>query len=1159
MNKQYMKMKLTRTYIRLRTAAALIAAAAAVLCSCTRETLTEPVDPGEGLVLADLDFGFRDYDNVKVETKATLDLIPESRVSNMFAYVFAGENRIYSHYFSRSEIMPSLSALREATSEAWFVTQYTGGDEKTHGTLRIHVPKRSGAEIYLIANIDSDMLNISPEKLNLITTKSELRSLMSTLNQEITSRNGLFPMSGLYLNSDGTLGTVDITGLGIFPAGKRSGSVSIELTRFDAKVNVNVRVATDYELSQTSGGTTAVQTLKEFRPESWQVVNLPKGCFIASHPHTDDSIDYFSTDPVQFESVGTSDFEYKFTDSDGNEQKRTVTSELNGFSFYMLENHVEGKNSDAFSALAVKDRFQAREKKDKDGDGKFDSTDGVWTYAPEKGTYLVIKGEIVMDVDVSSEAKQQNLAADVTYYVHLGDLNKKGSDGNLSFDDYNVERNTTYNYTITIKGVHSIEVEVETSGAGKADQVIETHPGAEGMVYTAKEAIYTFDAHYGQRVFCFDAANIDPSAVTWYVKTPFGREGTPDKIGDVEIPSGMDYKWVELMVNKIGTSSSYSYTADGGATTKTAALAAPPYSHNNRAYPGTGSSSLMDIVEFTEYIKAQKKALDNGQDNDFRREFDQDWLDWYNRLHPDTPVTDPDSDPDGPWFRDRIYLTIFVNEYFYEENPITGEHEADLWKRFVNQPNRIMHILCDNEKSLDGASSVTGSVVTIRQRSIQTPYNIEDPDLVSAWGCETEDENADSYLWYEKGETSSNYGDKVGGDFGNTSVDNGLYNSAKVWGCVSGDSWVGKRWDEFLDYDRPNDYVPEGKDYNLVFLKENMASLRYSGIMRNRDNNGNGIIDPDELRWYTASIGQLYALFLGEQGLNESAKLYPRKYSAAADEVYPSGHPYAGIKKWKHHIISSTLNTSSGTPEVLWGEEAVSVSGYKQYKTEESSYSTKCVRNLGFENRTLEYFTTDDADHRPQDLIQVTKPEGTVTSASVYKFDCRRINYKSKRFRTSVELEPYDEFSEMARLYEGMETGVLLSGESAGVSRYERLRALLQGGSSPCPDGYRVPNLREVVLLYLFADDKSWWGYDGRDPNYYRIYTSSYYSMGSFGNRKNELAETRTDSQGNRYNIYRTSWNTVSSVLGNNANINLNGDVSRYIRCVRDWNPDTDK
>ena len=80
----------------------------------------------------------------------------------------------------------------------------------------------------------------------------------------------------------------------------------------------------------------------------------------------------------------------------------------------------------------------------------------MWVYAPEEGTYLEIKGEVVMVVDVSSEAKTQQLSADVTYYVHLGDFAQ-------DIADFKVRRNTNYIYTITIKGVNSIQVEVEST------------------------------------------------------------------------------------------------------------------------------------------------------------------------------------------------------------------------------------------------------------------------------------------------------------------------------------------------------------------------------------------------------------------------------------------------------------------------------------------------------------------------------------------------------------------------------------------------------------------------------------------------------------------------------------------------------------------------
>lgn len=1077
------------------------------LSGCVEEKLLPPSESGKE-VLVNLEFGGSSLEEVKVGTKATLDVIPESRVSNMFVFVFVGEKRYYAHYFDSDCLMASKEQVRNASVNCWYVDQMTSAtDVATNGVLRIKCPAITGAKIYIMANIDADMVNVSPEKLNMITTLSQLQALTAVLNQEITSRNGLFPMAGVSEE-------VDISSAGIFPTGSTSGTVKVILERFDAKVKVNFRVATDYELEQVEGEgegeVTTIQRLKEFRPESWCVRRLPKGCYII--PQTSDAEEgYFDTTPVIFETSGTESFTIGET---------TYQSAVNGFSFYMLENRETAKHD--------VDKFSMREQKNKDPNGLFDSSSGVWKNAPENGTYLEVKGEVVMEVDVSNEAKTQQLAADVTYYIHLGDVKS-------DINDYSIKRNTIYTYTVTIKGVSSIELEVTTSYNSAGDpadpnDVKETEPGAEGMVYIAKESIFTFDAHYGQRVFAFDAAYIDPATVTWYVKTPFGKEGTPDKVGDTEVPSGMDYKWVHFMVNNLNSTSEYSYTYGGNTSKRN--LSTPAYSHYNMRYPGDGNSKLMDVVQFTKFIKEQKRAYDAGNESAFRREFDQDWFDWYNNKHIGPVVTDPSTKPDGPWFRDRIYVTVFVDEYYYEVNPITGDADPQLWKRFVNQPNRLMHILCDNQKSLDKASSATGSVITLRQRSIQTPYNIEQDDLLTGWGCETEDENADSYLWFfETGESMSSGPTGSYSPMGNTAVHNGLYNTARIWGVTSGGTpgtWNDVRWDTYLDYNRENDYVGK-KGYNIVFLQENKAVLRYSAMMRNRDNNGNGKIDPEEIRWYLASLGQLQFLYFGELGLNEAAILYPEKYSNATGK-YPAGHPYANADKWRCHIVSSTANSGNANPRILWAEEGLSVSNYRQDIGWglKAPYSVKCVRNLGFDSqtKTKDYFLKSDPDaeaNRPQNMINVTE-EGSGVS-KVYKFDMTNINDASKRFYTSVELEPYDEKSEMARIYQGFETGELLTD---AVSNYQDLKSKLEAGTQICLDGYRVPNVRELGVMYILCEDATWWA--GKDSM-----TSTYYSLGLLGNKKDQTGKY---SWGARYG----SVFTLSPAVGT-------------IRCVRDWNP----
>lgn len=1064
------------------------------IASCLREEMQE-LDASVNQKAGVIYFTHNDYEQVNVTTKATLDLIPESRIQNLFVYIFdSSGKRLYAHFFDVDNKLSSQSEVENTDKNCWTVTNRssnTPGDPETSGYIKIKAPYCTDGTIYVVANIDADMVNISPEKLNTVRAIDDLDDLTASLNQEITSRNGYFPMSfksGIDIKNDGTVNLDE----------------EMHLVRLDAKVTVSFRVATDNELEKTEDGVTTTQTLKEFIPESWRVVNIPKGTYVFEKDSDYEEAGYFDTEPVVFESKGTA----------------------NGFSFYMLENRED-------ATASTGGNYHFRDKREKDADGRYTTgpDGGIWVNAPEYGTYLEVKGEVVMIVDVSSEAKQQQLSAAVTYYIHLGDLTE-------SMDNYSINRNTIYNYTITIKGVSEIETEVTTSnltGVGpNHTDFKENETGATGQVYIAKESIYTFDAHYGQRVFCFDAAYIDPDNVTWYVKTPFGKEGIPEKVGDTEVPAGMDYKWVHFLVNKEDVDDgNVSYIATG----------LRPYSQNNLPWPGDpydgeeykyyeinygiSEDDLMNVVEFTAYIKEQKRMFEKGLPSDFKREFDKDWLDWYNENNdPDISEEDAksaanyDEYKNKPWWRDRIYMTVFVDEFYYEVDPITGTEREGLWKEFVNQPNRIMHILCDNEKSFDKESSATGSVITLRQRSIQTPYNLENAS--TAWGCETVDEFMDSYMWYYF-ERETRYDPGLPYSLtpkGNTSENNGLYNTVKLL-----DLDFTEEWSTYLTYTYPNDYKGTSI-YPTYFLNKEYKTLLYTVLQRNRDNNGNGKIDPHEIRWYQAALEQLFGLYMGGLGLSDDAQLYPPSIAAHGNnDVFESGHPFEGDLKWMLKVISSTCRTdkSNTLPIVVWAEEGVSISRYKNEYSDSwdrntrSPYSIRCARNLGLKTPDASSIF-DEASNVPSDLMKAEK-----SASGGYRFDLRNINKKSLRFYTSGELEPGNENSEMSRLYYGFETGDKVD---IGSTDYSYLKTLLESGSSPCPSGWRVPNVREGGLMYLYGD-ASWW--DGW------IRVSSYIDLGHYGkNRKND----------------KYSW-----VFGHNfASIGENASITR---CVKDADPAT--
>ena len=89
----------------------------------------------------------------------------------------------------------------------------------------------------------------------------------------------------------------------------------------------------------------------------------------------------------------------------------------------------------------------------------------------------------------------------------------------------------------------------------------------------------------------------------------------------------------------------------------------------------------------------------------------------------------------------------------------------------------MVHILCDTKFSPDGDSSTTGSVVTIRQRSIQTIYNTEDENPRKRPGAENPSMKNEGLLWfYNRNETHTveSVYPYVDTDYGNDSRPTGL-------------------------------------------------------------------------------------------------------------------------------------------------------------------------------------------------------------------------------------------------------------------------------------------------------------------------------------------------------------------------------------------------
>ncbi|MBR6662527.1 MAG: DUF4906 domain-containing protein [Alistipes sp.] len=227
--------------------------------------------------------------------------------------------------------------------------------------------------------------------------------------------------------------------------------------------------------------------------------------------------------------------------------------------FYMLENK-------AGKAEGVANYNDRELRKDVNG-GKHEE----FAHGLANATYVEILGE-----GKGTNAKGEPISATVKYTIHLGDFAADAT-------DFNVNRNTFYNYTVTVNGVENIVVEAEST---VMDDEKFQH-GAEGTVINLEgsKMVYTLDAHYEQVLLNLDltALPTKDEDVVLVVSTPFMSEENKGKlitwadIKKADFGDNFDTEWVEFYPSE--------------------ALC---------AYP-TGNENLMKTVDFLNWIKLQKQ------------------------------------------------------------------------------------------------------------------------------------------------------------------------------------------------------------------------------------------------------------------------------------------------------------------------------------------------------------------------------------------------------------------------------------------------------------------------------------------------------------------------------------------------------------------------
>ncbi|MGM9767288.1 MAG: hypothetical protein ACI3Z0_02335 [Candidatus Cryptobacteroides sp.] len=261
----------------------------------------------------------------------------------------------------------------------------------------------------------------------------------------------------------------------------------------------------------------------------------------------------------------------------------------------------------------------------------------------------------------------------------------------------------------------------------------------------------------------------------------------------------------------------------------------------------------------------------------------------------------------------NVYVQAYLDEYYYGMRP-DGTTKAS-WPEFVNAENRVLILNPTSQTSADGNSTLYPTYLfQISQRSIRTTYKTDDAS-VEAFGIET---------WNETGR--SNFGTAASTEGLDDSY--GWNNNKILLGVGNSGSWPAAA--KTLGY--TTSVTSNAKEAH-VWFSEGTGVLEgyYACLARNRDENGNGQVDEEELKWYLPAINQYLLLWCGEEYLYGDTRLVdPADIPGiTSNELYGTG--------------TYNMYTSSNSRE-YWAVEGVSYGGGGD------SNGVRCIRNLNTYN-----------------------------------------------------------------------------------------------------------------------------------------------------------------------------------------------------------------
>ncbi len=604
-------------------------------------------------------------------------------------------------------------------------------------------------------------------------------------------------------------------------------------------------------------------------------------------------------------------------------------------------------------------------------------------------------------------------AGDLSYTVHLGDFTHNKA-------DFSVAANSNYEYTLTIKGVNNFIAESQKNG---------DDPGSEGVVIFKGTDILEVDCHYEARVMKFsmselnDIINVGKYGYILKIQTAFCETISMIVDGEGRIYDAAEFKTQSnpTVLTTVG--------ADGMPVDVSKILISGDadfgwvrFVKNTGVYSSTPNSSPGCMVSYNHAIS--DVCAYPGKDN--TQTIFQFLRDLYKAGKEQT----------ASYFNatgSSVYVTCFVDENYYPKKN---------WTEYVNKSEpRRMYFANELFVSADGQSSFARAKYVVSQKSIWTFYKL-DPTL-KPFGLESVSE------------------EKVQG------VD-----------VVKGTNSLEEPWDGRASAISNN----KNKGFYASSTKSTGKQDIYTGaykacMSRNRDENGNGTIDENEIKWYLASVDQYKGMWAGEEAFDTDARLFKATESEwlALKKAFGNGVD-AKLSPW-HYFTCSSANT-------FWAEEGCATG------TNSSATMVRCIRTLvsnsdGLESAETYYSYKDNiVELKLNDVALRTHQSGGFQTYFERGKDSNKLYKKFKIASADLTGGPYSK------------TQVISTAKGSGfinASDDVCQKAAGYGGS------WRVPNQRELSIMSAvnknLTDLYSCTSFTGVQSGYYKGGTGNEYGF----------------------------------------------------------------